>query len=115
MGKFACNFDALEIEAHKIVFNEEIDETHRYEPWDFKEDGPRPDVWSVFGHAAGNPTEPGEGRELIADCETAEAAEFIAELVRDRIIRNAWDSAMRAGKKAVPPEVPVYWYTERPE
>jgi hypothetical protein len=116
MEKFDCNFDALEIEAHAIVCNE--DEAHRYEPWDFDADGAVPDVWSVFGNIPA-PTAPGSsalpaGRKLIADCETADAAVFIAELVRAHIrngyYRNEFD--VKAGKVEIP-EVPVYWFTKR--
>ena len=48
MKKFNCDFDAIEIEAHRIIQHD--DGQVVYEPWDFDEDGAAPDVWSVFGH-----------------------------------------------------------------
>ena len=115
MPKFDCNFDALEIEAHCIIQYD--DGQVVYEPWDFDEDGAVPHVWSVFGHIAavssgsfGTST----GRVLIADCETADAAVFISELVKAHIrngyYRNEFD--VKTGKAEIP-EVPVYWFTER--
>jgi hypothetical protein len=107
MEKFDCNFDALEIEAHRIIQHD--DGQVIYEPWDFDEDGANPDVWSVFGHipyslseqAVGR--EPGGGRKLIADCEVPEAATFIAGLVAKHIRQST----------LLP--IPIYWYTARPD
>lgn len=119
MGKFKCDFDALEIEAHQIISDGQgIAETHRYEPVGIKE-GDLADVWSVFGHT---PIIPGNiedvmsggggGRELIADCETAEGAEFIAGLVA-RHIRQQREMPINPGYTGF--AVPIYWYTDKPK
>jgi hypothetical protein len=106
MPKFECNFDALEIEAHQIVSEPDgcgAGETHRYEPVDIDK-GDTADVWSVFGHIPGAfacPAEGiGSGRKLIADCETPEAAEFIAGLVHEYLLISGIDT-------------PISWYTDR--
>lgn len=116
MEKFACNFDAIEIEAHNIIQQDNGQIT--YEPADFGPGVP-PDVWSVFGHRTAQVGTPesrsmeghGAGRTLIADCETPEAAEFIAELVVARIRRDLpWSLDPTAVFT-----IPIYWYTDRPE
>jgi len=112
MKKFDCNFDAIEIEAHQIVFTGQdgcgAGDEFIYEPVDIDK-GSMADVWSVFGHLARQEGTPesrsmeghGGGRELIADCETPEAAEFIAELVHEYLLIAGVDA-------------PTHWYTDRP-
>lgn len=113
---FGSTFDALEIEAHEIVQwdNGTPEGQIVYEPVGVK-DGVTADVWSLFGHipakaSAFDNVQPADGgRRFICDCESAEAAAFMAGLVRENIQRTEY--ALHGHS----PEVEIYWYTDRPE
>lgn len=87
------HIDAFEIEGNVIVPCED-EETVRYEP---SEKGQAPDVWSVFAHL---PHPHGGGRFLIADCESADMAEFVQRAVAASLVKA---------------DAPVTWLTEKPK